>query len=423
MDKQIEKKAWPPQRIAVFAGVGVVVLGLVWVLLGIGGRNSVNAQSERISIAQVKQGEFQEYVPINGTVQPNTTVYLDLEEGGIVEKIYVEGGSPIKKGALILSFSNSAAQKQNIEAETRLIDNLNQLRNSKINLTQSNLMLKDQLLDLEYKINELEKTYVRYQQLMKSPNSQLSKEQFENTRDQLVYLKNKRELLQQRIVRETELQEQQSVQIDSSVKRVNRNLEILSRIIDALEVRAPIDGHLSTLSAEVGQSFQRGQRIGQIDQLQSFKVRANVDQFYISKVSAGQQGKFDFGGRSYQLEVTKIYPEVTNDVFQVDLVFQEGVPEGIKRGQTLQIDLGLSESKTTNVVAKGSFHRHTNGRWAYVVAPDGLSARRADIVTGRQNPQFVEVLEGLKVGDWIITSDYDGFNNAEELTFQTPLRN
>jgi HlyD family secretion protein len=423
MDKPIEKRAWPPQRIALFAGVGAIALLLIGALISIGTRNSVNVQAERISVAQVKQGEFQEYVPINGAVQPNTTVYLDLEEGGIVEKIYVEGGSPIKKGSLILSFSNSAAQKQNIEAETRLIDNLNQLRNSKMNLTQSNLILKDQLLDLEYKINELEKTYARYQQLMKGPNSQLSKEQFENTRDQLSYLKSKRDLLQQRIIRETDLQEQQSVQIDSSIKRVNRNLEILSRIIDALEVRAPIDGHLSTLSAEVGQSFQRGQRIGQIDQLQSFKVRADIDQYYISKVSIGQQGKFNFGGRDYQLEVIKIYPEVNKDVFQVDLAFKEGVPEGIKRGQTLQIDLGLSESKTTNVVSKGSFHRHTNGRWAYVVAPDGLSARRIDIVTGRQNPQFVEVLEGLKAGDWIITSDYDSFAGAEELTFQTPIKN
>jgi len=422
MDRPIEKKKWPPRRIAIFAGSAAAVLALATLVIANTGKTRLSVQSDRISISQVRLGEFQEYVPINGTVQPNTTVYLDLEEGGIVEKIYVQGGNPIKKGELILSFSNSAAQKQNIEAETRLIDNLNQLRNSKITLTQSNLILKDQLLDLEYKISELERTFARYRELMKTPSAQLSKEQFEATQDQIEYLKSKRELLIERIKRETDLQEQQSAQIDMSIRRVNRNLEILSRIIDSLEVRAPIDGHLSTLNAEIGQSFQRGQRIGQIDQLQSFKVRANIDQYYIAKVAEGQKGRFRFDGRDYELEVLKVYPEVVQDVFQADLTFVGPVPEGIKRGQTLQIDLGLSESKTSSMVAKGSFYRHTNGRWAYLLAQDGKSARRANIVLGRQNPQYVEVLEGLNQGDWIITSSYENFNDVDELKFPEPLK-
>jgi len=422
MDKAIEKKKWPPRRIAIFAGAGVSALTLLSMVVANSGKTRLNVGSERLSVAQVTQSAFQEYVPINGSVQPNATVFLDLEEGGIVEKIYVEGGNPIKKGDLILAFSNSAAQKQNIDAETRLLDNLNQLRNSKINLTQSNLILKDQLLDLEYRIGELEKTFARFQQLMKGPSSQLSKEQFETKRDELTYLKNKRDLLQQRIARETELQEQQSTQIDSSIRRVNKNMEILARIVDSLEVRAPITGHLSTLSAEIGQSFQRGQRVGQIDQLDSFKVRANIDQYYIAKVAVGQRGKFEFSGRAYEVEVTKIYPEVTQDVFQADLAFVGSLPEGIKRGQTLQIDLSLSETKTTNVVAKGSFYRHTNGRWAYRLAEDGASARRTNIVLGRQNPQSVEVLEGLKAGDWVITSNYENFGDVDELNFPEPIK-
>jgi HlyD family secretion protein len=422
MDKPIEKKNWPPGKVAIAAAAAAAVLGLTGLLIANVGTTRLSVQSERLSIAQVKPGEFQEYVPVNGSVQPNTTVFLDLEEGGIVEKIYVQGGSAIKKGDLILSFSNTAAQKANIEAETRLLENLNGLRNSKINLTQSNLILKEQLLDLEYRIGELEKTVTRFQQLMKGPSTTLSKEQFEAKRDELIYLKNKRELLQQRIARETELQEQQSAQIDSSIKRVNKNLEILARIVDALEVRAPIDGHLSSLNAEIGQSFQRGQRIGQVDQLQSFKVRANVDQYYIAKVAVGQKGRFQFDGRDYQVGVAKIYPEVTQDVFQVDMTFDGTVPEGIKRGQTLQIDLGLSEAKTANVVAKGGFYRHTNGRWVYLLAEDGQSARRINIVLGRQNPQYVEVLEGLKSGDWIITSNYESFGDVDELKFPEPLK-
>jgi HlyD family secretion protein len=422
MDRPIEKKNWPPRKIAALSAIAVVVLVLVYLVAANAGRTRLSIDAERLSVSQVQRGEFQEYVPVSGSVQPNTTVYLDLEEGGIVEKLLIQGGNPIKKGELILTFSNTAAQKQNIETETRLLENLDQLRNSKISLTQSALILKDQLLDMDYKIRDLEKTYQRYRELMKSPTSQISQEQFETTTYQLNYYKNKRELLKERIAREDELNDQQSKQIDVSIERVNRNLEILSRIVESLEVRAPIDGHLSTLNAEVGQSFQRGQRIGQIDRLDSFKVRADIDQYYIAKVTAGQRGKFEFSGRGYELEVAKIYPEVTNDVFQVDMSFVGAAPDGIKRGQTLQIDLSLSESRATNVVAKGGFYRHTNGRWAYLVAADGLTARRVDIVLGRQNPQFVEVLQGLQPGDWIITSNYDSFNDVDELKFPEPIK-
>jgi len=423
MDRPIQQKKWPRRRLAVYSAVAIAGLALITMTLANSRRSHLSIDPNRLSISTVKLAPFQEYIPITGTVQPNTTVYLDLEEGGNVEKVYVESGKPITKGTLILSLANTTAQKENIDAETRLIDNLNQLRNSKISLTTSNLMLKDELLDLDYKILDLEKTFARYEQLIKGPTPTLalSKEQYENTRDQLVYMKNKRTLLQERIRQETELQEQQSSQIDSSIARVNRNLELLSKIVESLEVRAPIDGQLSTLNAEVGQGFQRGQRVGQIDQLDSFKVQADIDQYYISTVAKDQTGSFEFNGRTYELKVTKVYPEVTKDTFRVDLAFAAGIPEGIKRGQTLQIDLRLSESKRTYIVDKGGFYRYTNGKWAYLLAGDGGSARRTNIVLGRQNPQSVEVLEGLKAGDAIITSNYDSFNDVDVLKFSQPL--
>ena len=421
MDRPIEQKKWPRRTLVLYAAVASVGVALITMTLANSGRTRLSIDPNRLTISKVELTRFQEYIPITGTVQPNNTIYLDLEEGGNVEKIYVESGKPIKKGTLILTLSNTTAQKQNIDAETRLIDNLNQLRNSKISLTTSNLVLKDQLLDLDYKILDLDKTFTRYQQLFKNPTPAVSREQFESTRDQLAYLKNKRTLLQERIRQETELQEQQSSQIESSIARVNRNLELLSRIVESLEVRAPVDGQLSTLNAEVGQGFQRGQRIGQIDQMDSFKVQADIDQYYISTVAVGQTGTFELNGRTRELKVTKVYSEVTKDTFKVDLAFADAIPEGIKRGQTLQIDLRLGESKRTNVVDKGGFYRYTNGRWAYLVASDGSSARRTNIVLGRQNPQSVEVLQGLKAGDAIITSSYDGFNDADVLTFSRPL--
>jgi HlyD family secretion protein len=422
MDRPIEKRKWTPRRIAAYAAAGLTSLTLLFFTVDGLGKNRLNVDPSRLSLAQVKLGKFEEYVPISGKVQPITTVYLDLEEGGNAEKIYIRSGTLVQKGALILSLSNTTAQKQNIEAETRLIDNLNQLRNSKIDLTTSNLILRDQLLDLEYRITDLDRLFKRYQQLVSGPDSAVSREQFENARDQLAYLKDKRVLLQARIQRETELQQQQSKQIDTSIERANRNLELMSRIVESLDVRAPVAGYLSSLSAEIGQSFQRGQRVGQIDQLESFKVQADIDEFYITRIAVGQKGTFEFDGKTHELRVIKVYPEVTKDVFQADLEFSGGIPDGIKRGQTLQIDLSLSESKTASIVENGAFYRYTNGRWAYLVSDDGRSARRTEIRLGRQNPQWVEVLEGLEVGQKIIASNYDSFNDVDVLTFPEPLR-
>ncbi|GAB1267743.1 efflux RND transporter periplasmic adaptor subunit [Aurantivibrio infirmus] len=420
MDRAIEKKKWPASKIiTILVGLTTGIL-LIYLLSNQQG-SRLKVDVNRISTAQVKVGEFQEYIPITGNVLPHTTVFLDLEEGGIVEKIYVQGGVPIEKGDLILGFSNTTVQKQNIDSETRLLENLNQLRNSKYANIRQNLQLKDQLLDLDQQILETEKTFQRYELLIDNPNAPLPKEQYETTRDQLIYLKEKRKLLNERIRQETILQEQQNEQIDDSIERVNRSLEILTKIIDSLEVRAPISGHLSSMNAEIGQNFTRGQRIGQIDQLDSFKVRADIDQYYISRVTVGQQGSFDFNGTEYRLEVSKIYPEVSNGAFQVDLEFIGNIANGIKRGQSLQIDLALGESKNSKLVAKGGFYRHTNGRWVYKVSEDGLSASRVDIVAGRQNPQNFEILEGLETGDWIISSGYDVFNDADTLTFSEPV--
>ena len=422
MDRPIEKKKWPLPKVLWLSVAAFGTLFVTYWLFANSGQSRLRVDPDRISIAQVTVGDFLEYVPITGSVQPNVTVFLDLEEGGIVEEIFVDGGSPIQEGDLILRFSNTAVQKQNIDSESRLLENLDRLSNTKISATKNILMLKETLLDLDYRILELQKTYERYQTLVGKPGA-ITKEKFESTQDELDYLKQKRDLLKERIRQETLLQEQQNEQVDQSMERVSRNLDILEKISESLDVRAPISGHLSTLNAEVGQSFNRGQRIGQIDQLDGFKVRASVDQYYIGRVAVGLQGSFEFNGQDYMLEVNKIYPEVVNDSFQIDLAFVNGAPNGVKRGQTLQIDLFLSDSKNTKVIAKGGYYRYTNGRWVYKVADDRLSAYKVDILVGQQNPRSVEVLEGLEVGDWIITSSYDAFNDADLLKFPEPLRN
>ncbi|HJN49072.1 MAG: HlyD family efflux transporter periplasmic adaptor subunit [Pseudomonadales bacterium] len=421
MDRPIEQKQWPVSRIITYSVTGLLVIGLGYSAISSSGKSRLNVDVARISVSQVSQGEFEEYIPIIGSVQPRTTVYLDLQEGGIVEEVFIASGSWVDKGDVILRFNNTNVQKNTIDSETRILENLNQLRNSKISLTEKNLILKDQLLDLNYRILDLEKDYKRFITLKEQPNTTISQQQFESTKDELEYLKNKRGLLTERIRQESILREQQNRQVDDSIDRVNRSLEVLSRIVDSLEVRAPISGYLSAMRAEIGQSFTKGHRIGQVDRLDVFKVIANIDQFYISKVEVSQQGSFDFDGQQYQLKVIKIYPEVTNDAFQVDMGFAGTVADGIKRGQSLQIDLSLSETNTSTLVTKGGFYRHTNGRWVYRLTDDGSAAYRVAVVPGRQNPKSFEVLEGLETGDWIISSSYDLFRDADELTFSEPI--
>ncbi len=414
MDRRIETPRWSRRRLLTIGIALAAVIVACYVGFASSGTRSAVAP-ERLGVSEVKQGEFREYVPVTATVQPSSSVYLDLEEGGIVEHIYMQPGALVKQGDLILSFSNNAAQKQNIETETRLLENMNELRNSRFTLARSSLMLQQDLLDVDHQIAELQKTNARYEKLIKGPNAALSREQFETTRDNLDYLRRKRDLLRQRIEREAELQQQQEAQIESSMERVVRNLELLSRINRSLEVHAPVDGILSTFIAELGQSFQRGERIGQIDQLNDFKVQADIDQYYISSVVLGQRSAFHFDGQRCELQVIKIYPEVTDQSFKADMAFIGEAPTGLKRGQKLHLQLGLSEMRRATIVEKGEFVRATGGRWVYVLATDGRSARRTPVVLGQQNPQFVEVLDGLQEGDWILTSNYDSFRGVEQI--------
>lgn len=420
MDRVIEKKKWSLKKILLILGAGVVILIPAYLIMTHSGKTRLKVDPVRMTVAKVTQGEFLEYIPINGIVTPMTTVFLDIEEGGRVEEIFVEGGKPIQKGDLILRFSNAALQKESISAESRLLDNLNQLRNTKISLAEKKLILEDSLLDLDYNIVDLERKHSNYKALIK--NEDIAKDEYIAVRDRLDYLKRKRELLKKRIKQEKILRQQQLQQVDESIGRVSRSLEIMGDILENLDVRAPISGHLSTLRAEIGQSFHRGARIGQIDQLDDFKVQARVDQYYISKVAIGQSGNFTYDGNDHVVAIQKIYPEVTNDTFEVDMAFGKLVPKAIKRGQTLQINLSLSNPKKSMIVSKGGFYQQTGGRWVYLVSEDRRSAHRIDIRVGRQNPRYLEVLEGLNQGDWIITSGYGSYNKVDELQFSEPVR-
>jgi HlyD family secretion protein len=422
VDRPIEKQGRSPTQWIVVGVLAIAAIAVVAVLYSRSGSSRLKVDSSRITTATVAQGTFREYYPFDGTVEPATSVYLDIEEGGRVEKTFAEGGAFVNQGDLILRFSNAQAQRTAIETETRLLETLDQQRNTEFNSARSNLLQQEALLDLDKEIIDVEAKFKRYDALMKTPNSPISAEQYETVRDQYNYLKKRRVLLAERIRQEEILSSNQLSQAKKSITRLNENMELLNRIVQSLEVRAPISGYLSTIDAQVGQNINRGQRIGQIDLLDKFKIRARIDQLYISRVVVGTAGHVTLDGKSWDVTVQKVYPEVKNSLFEADILFADAVPETLKRGQTVTVELSFGEPSQTLIVSKGGFFQQTAGRWVYLLSKDGATAHRAEVRLGRQNPRQVEVLEGLQEGDRIITSGYDSYNNADELRFSEPIK-
>lgn len=417
MDRALERPRGPGLRALIFAVVVIVALALVWHLLNRTSQSRLRLDPTRMTTAQISLGQFREYFPFDGRVEPETSVFLDIEEGGRVEEIFVDGGQYVEKGELILRFSNATLQRSSIDTETRLVENLNALRNTQLNLAQNALLLRDQLLDIDYRILDLEKTFERYDDLRDA--DVVSREAYEKVSDELAYLRDKRELLRERIEREDQLSESQLEQANISIDRLNVMLELVSQIIESLEVRAPIAGYLSNINAELGENINRGQRIGQIDVLDGYKITVDIDQYYISRVTVGTQGHFELDGVSYDAVVDRIFPEVNvaTNTFTVDMAFAGAVPEDIRRGQRLTVEMSFGEPSESLMVARGGFYQQTSGRWVYLVSEDRRSAVRTPIRLGRQNPRFVEVLEGLREGDWVVTSSYDAYDDVDVLQF------
>ena len=421
MDRIIKKKRWTPGRLTLILGGGAMILTLAWMVFNQSGKTRLRVDPDRMTVSRVEYGEFLDYYPSSGWVEPEISYYLDVEQGGRVDEIFTEGGQLVNKGDLILRFANVTLQRQNIETETRLLENLDRQQNTQFARTSSQLVMRESLLDLEYQILDLEKRYKRYRALTEQKRNNISIEQYEMVRDELEYKKNKRKLLKERIRVEEQLSKQQLELANKSIERINTSFDLLNQIVASLDVRAPITGRLSSIDAEIGQNINAGQRIGQIDLLDRFKVRVEIDQYYLARVAIGTRGKFELDGTTYTVAVKKIYPEVTNNIFKVDMSFVDEPPTGLKRGQELTVELNFSEPTQSLMVTKGGFYQQTSGRWVYLLTEDGQSAIRTDIRLGRQNPRYVEVLEGLRDGDWIITSGYDSFNDVDELIFTKAL--
>ena len=394
----------------------LVVLGVRYLVFGDHSRK-LNVKVERITIATVRKGPFLEYIPLIGTVIPNKTVYLDAVEGGRVETIFREAGSYVEKGQKILALSNTNLLLEIMNREADFYQLSNDLRNTQLLMEQNRLELGSKLLELDYRINELKRTQRRERTLFEK--NIIAAKQYEDTRNEYEYLQRKRDITLANFKQDCRFREDQIKQIDASLKRLEASLSLAKRKLEDLTLKAPVSGHLTALNAEIGESKQRGERLGQIDVLDGFKLRVSVDEHYIARIQVGQRAEFTFANQVYRLSISKIYPQVIERRFEVDMVFDSAQPEGIKRGQTLHTRLELGGLSTAVLLARGGFYERTGGQWAYVVDASGEFAVKRKISLGRQNPEVYEVLGGLEVGERVITSSYETYgDNIDKLVLK-----
>lgn len=418
MDKKIEKKIWTTKRIGMIAGGLAIVALFMYSFIFMDVRSTLNVEKEKLTISTVQEDSFQEFIQVTGTVQPIQTIYLDALEGGVVENIYLESGTMVEKGDTILTLSNSDLQLNVLQRTSAIYDQINQTRNSRLNIEQNTLSLKQQLAASENQLEINKANYNRQKKLFEKNKGLISEQAYLEAEENYKYQQKRYNLLYESFKQDSIKATRQLTQIDESLDRMQQSLDAVQRILDRLIVTAPISGQLSTTELNPGQSISRGERIGQVDILDSFKVRVGIDEYHLSRITKGLKGSFNFAGKTYDLEITKVYPVVENGQFQVDMEFLNEPPSGLTRGQTLRIRLELGESSDAVLLARGGFYQTSGGNWVFKVTENGDRAVKQDIRLGRQNPEYFEVLSGLQPGDKVITSSYDTFGDNEVLNLQ-----
>ncbi|MFQ5639022.1 MAG: efflux RND transporter periplasmic adaptor subunit [bacterium] len=413
MDRKIEKKNWPPKKIAGLAFVGLFFVFIVYNFVFGDKSSKVNIEAERLTISEVTKGPFQEFIPVTGTVLPIKTIFLDAIEGGQVDTVFIEAGSVVNQGDRILQLSNTTLHIQISSQDAQVVEQRNLLTNTRFNLEQNLLNSRRQLIEQEYQIKRLQRLYERRKDLF--DKNVISKEEFETTEDEYDFQKKLQRLNIDSFKQDSIFREVQVRQLEGSLNRLEQNLQIAMKRLDDLTIKAPVSGHLTSLNAEIGQSISQGVRLGQIDVLDGFKVRAGIDEHYLARIEKGLRGEFDFAGSTFALVADKIYPEVRDGRFEVDLEFTGDAPAGIRRGQTVHIRLELGDLTKAVLVPRGGFWQETGGQWIFVVDESGTFAVKRKIGLGRQNPQVYEVIEGLLPGERVITSSYDIFGDNDKL--------
>lgn len=416
MDRVIAKKKWTSKKLLTIAGIVALAALIGASVYFTSGKKRLNVDTERITISEVKKNAFQETIPINGIVLPITTIYLDAQEGGRVEEKFVEDGTLMKKGQPILRLSNTDLALNLVNQETQVYNLLTQMQIAN-NAAQQNTVTKlQQMTDVDNTLKEAERLYYLNKHLYEK--KAIGEQEFKQSENSYNYQLQKKKLTAEILKQDSASTKQSITQARQLYVGSQNALDLTRKKVGDLIVRSPVDGQLTSLDAELGQNKNKGERLGQIDVLSGFKVRADIDEHYLSRIYNDLTGTFDFANKSYKLRITKVYSQITAGRFQVDMQFVGDVPQGIRRGQTLQIRLALSDETQAILLAKGGFYQQTGGNWIFKVSEDGKTAYKVDIQLGRQSPDYYEVLQGLNPGDKVVTSSYENYGTMQELVLK-----
>ena len=417
MDRVIEKtktqrlmKYWP-----YMAGACLVLIVLGWLVFG-NHASTLRVNKDELTISDVCQAEFKDYVRTNGQVLPIQVVQISPEEGGIVMEKVVEEGTMVHQGDVIVRLSNSNLDLQILNAEAELAEKQNLLRNTQVAMQQDRLNNQTEQVQLDMDTQRKQRTFEQNKRLY--GEKLISKEDFLQSQEDYQLSAKKRSLIAKRLKQDSIYRSVQMDQMEDNLQNMRKNVVLVRQRKDKLEVRSAIDGELGLLDVELGQSIQPGQKIGQLNDLSDYKVQASIDEHYIDRVRSGLTATFSRGDKLYQLQVRKVYPEVRDGKFRCDFIFKGDRPENIRSGQTYYIDLELGQPEQAIIIPRGTFFQTTGGQWIFVLDKNGQKAYRRQIRVGRQNPQHYEILEGLEPGEKVVTSGYEAFKDNEVLVFK-----
>ena len=416
MDIKLEKKrGWRAllQKKNIPYAVAVLFVILIVAMLLRDGRSTLRVDAQMLSISEVRQAEFNDYVRLTGSVQPITTVQLSPLEAGIVERIVAEEGEQVRRGDVIVELSNNNLSMQILQSEADLAEKQNILRNTLISMEQQRLTLRQEQLQLDLEVQRKRRTFEQNDELYR--NNLLARETWLQSKEDYELSLRRRELIMERQRQDSLYRTNQVVQMESDLNSMSRNMQLIRQRVDNLKVKAPIDGEVGMLDVVLGQSISSGASIGQVNDLSAFKVTVQIDEHYIDRIVRGLTASFERQDHNYQMTLSKVYPEVREGQFRADFIFSGDIPDNIRSGQTYYMNLQLGQSSDALLIPRGAFYQTTGGAWVYVLDASGERAYRRMIRIGRQNPQYYEVVEGLQAGERVITSGYENFGTNEVL--------
>ncbi len=416
MDKKIEKKKGLKLKHIIWIIGGLAFAFLLYkVVLGSSG-SVFRADKDKLTISTVEAGLFNDYITVIGQVEPISTIYLDVEEGGKVEEIFIEEGEMVKAGDVILRLKNNDLNTTIMNSESQLAYHANELRNTQISIEQQEIFNRRSKLQIDLQVVQAERKFKQYESLFKE--DLIAKEEYLQTKEDYELSLKEQELTYQKLIQDSIFRSNQKKNMDESLENMQLNLQMAKRRLENLNVKAPADGQLGLLNAEIGESISRGQRLGMVHILTDFKIKALIDEHYIDRVKRNLTASFDRNSSGFSLKVKKVYPEVREGQFEIDMIFTGEKPDNIRTGQTYHTKLELGESEEAILIPKGGFFQSTGGQWVYVLNETGSEAEKRSIRIGKQNPQYYEVLEGLKDGEKAITSSYDLFGDNDKIVFK-----